>query len=92
MRFGKILTTVTTTLSLAGILMMPVNTLAQAVEQPPPPADPRPVNFPKPVERTLSNGLRVIVINRGGTSLATAQLLIKNGGEVDPAERADSQT
>ena len=86
MRFGKILTTVTTMLSLAGILMMPVNTLAQAVEQPPPPADPRPVNFPKPVERTLSNGLRVIVVERGGTSLATAQLLIKNGGEVDPAE------
>jgi hypothetical protein len=28
---------------------------------PPPPAQPRPVSLPKPVEKTLPNGLRVIV-------------------------------
>ena len=55
---------------------------------PPPPAAPRSVQFPKPVEKTLANGLRVIVIDRRGTPLVTAQLVIKNGGEVDPPELA----
>lgn len=55
---------------------------------PPPPASPRSVQFPKPVEKTLANGLRVIVIERAGTPLVTAQLVIKNGGEVDPPELA----
>lgn len=55
---------------------------------PPPPAQPRSVQFPKPVEKTLANGLRVIVIDRGGTPLVTFQLVIKNGGEVDPPELA----
>ena len=54
-------------------------------ETPPPPAAPRSVNVPKPVERTLSNGLRVIVIENHSTPLVGAQLLVKNGGEVDPA-------
>jgi len=40
------------------------------------------------VEQTLPNGLRVIVIERHETPLITAQLLIKNGGEVDPSELA----
>lgn len=55
---------------------------------PPPPATPRSVQFPKPVEKTLANGLRVIVIQRAGTPLVTAQLVIKNGAEVDPPELA----
>ena len=55
---------------------------------PPPPAPPRSGTFPKPVEETLPNGLRVIVIERRETPLISAQLLIKNGGEVDPPELA----
>ena len=55
---------------------------------PPPPAQPRSVAFPKPVEETLPNGLRVIVIERRESPLVSAQLLIKNGGEVDPQELA----
>jgi zinc protease len=55
---------------------------------PPPPSQPRSVAFPKPVEQTLPNGLRVIVIERHESPLISAQLLIKNGGEVDPAELA----
>lgn len=55
---------------------------------PPPPAQPRSVQFPKPLEKTLANGLRVIVIERKGTPLVAAQLIIRNGGEVDPAELA----
>jgi len=55
-------------------------------ETPPPPATPRAVNLPKPVERTLKNGLRVIVVEHHETPLVAAQLMIKNGGEVDPPE------
>ena len=55
---------------------------------PPPPAAPRSVQLPKPVERTLGNGLRVIVVERPGTPLVAAQLLVRNGAEVDPAELA----
>jgi len=55
---------------------------------PPPPAPPRSGTFPKPVEETLPNGLRVIVVERRETPLVSAQLLIKNGGEVDPNELA----
>ena len=55
---------------------------------PPPPAAPRSGTFPKPVEETLPNGLRVIVVQRSETPLVSAQLLIKNGGEVDPPELA----
>ncbi len=55
---------------------------------PPPPAQPRSVQFPMPVENTLANGLRVIVIERPNTPLVTAQFVIKNGAEVDPPELA----
>jgi zinc protease len=54
-------------------------------ETPPPPAAPRSVAVPKPVERTLKNGLRVIVVENHGTPLVAAQLTVKSGGEVDPA-------
>lgn len=57
-------------------------------ETPPPPSAPRSVVFPKPVEKTLRNGLRVIVIEKKDDPLVAAQLLIKNGGEVDPQQLA----
>jgi len=55
---------------------------------PPPPAPPRSGTFPKPAEQTLPNGLRVIVIERRDYPLVSAQLVVKNGGEVDPPELA----
>ena len=55
---------------------------------PPPPAAPRSGAFPKPAEQTLPNGLRVIVIERRESPLVSAQLLVKNGGEADPATEA----
>jgi len=55
---------------------------------PPPPQSPRSVTIPKPVEKTLANGLRVIVVQRSQMPLVTAQLLIKSGGEVDPTDMA----
>jgi zinc protease len=70
-------------------LLLPAAARAQTPQAtPPPPAPPRSVQFPKPVEKTFANGLRVIVIDRGGAPLVTAQLVIKNGGEVDPPELA----
>lgn len=53
---------------------------------PPPPSAPRSVTVPKPAERTLPNGLRVIVIEHQGMPLVAAQVMIKNGGEVDPPD------
>ncbi|HSQ24042.1 MAG TPA: pitrilysin family protein [Pyrinomonadaceae bacterium] len=55
---------------------------------PPPAAPPRTVPFPRPVEKTLANGLRVVVVQRSEMPLVTARLLIKSGGEVDPNELA----
>ena len=53
---------------------------------PPPPTAPHSTVFPKPVERNLPNGLRVIIVPRNEIPLVTAQLLIKSGSEVDPAD------
>src|SRR5437763_5601842 len=53
---------------------------------PPPPTAPHSTVFPKPVEKNLPNGSRVIVIPRTEMPLVTAQLLIKSGGEVDPTD------
>ncbi|HEX7998006.1 MAG TPA: pitrilysin family protein [Pyrinomonadaceae bacterium] len=67
--------------------LTPITSLGQQ-EQPPPPSAPRSVKLPQPVEKSLKNGLRVIVVERSGASnlpLVTAELLVKNGGEVDPA-------
>ena len=71
------------------ICVLCVNLRAQTPQAtPPPPAPPRSGTFPKPAEETLPNGLRVIVIERRESPLISAQLLIKNGGEVDPPELA----
>jgi zinc protease len=74
-------------LELCALLVMPLVVGAQTPQAtPPPPAPPRSVEFPKPLEQTLANGLRVIVVERSDTPLVSAQLIIKNGGEVDPPE------
>ena len=65
------------------LIVLPVH--AQQ-ETPPAPAAPRSVTIPKPAERTLKNGLRVIVIEDHDIPLVSAGILVKNGGEVDPAE------
>lgn len=72
-------------LTFVGLLMAmtPLNSLAQQ-EAPPPPSAPRSVKLPQPVEKSLKNGLRVIVVERGGMPLVSAQLLVKNGGGADP--------
>jgi len=78
------------TLALLATLLVPSTSglLFGQQEPPPPPSAPRAVSFPKPIETTLKNGLRVIAIERGGLPLVSAQVLIKNGGEVDPPQSA----
>src|SRR5436305_2277298 len=72
-----------------GFLLLTSSGLAQTPQAtPPPPAAPRSVQFPTPVEKTLPNGLRVIVVQRSQMPLVTAQVLIKSGGEVDSSDLA----
>jgi zinc protease len=82
-----ILRSIVGSLTLALALFVPAVTEAQTPQAtPPPPSAPRSVEFPKPAEQTLPNGLRVIVVERSNMPLVSAQLMIKNGGEVDPKE------
>lgn len=77
----------TSLLFFLAFLLSPFTVSAQSARPqatPPPPGKPRSVQFATPVEKTLANGLRVIVAERAETSLIAAQLLVKNGGEVDP--------
>lgn len=75
-------------LSLASVGLIISAAAQEPQATPPPPTAPRSVQFPKPVEKTLPNGLRVIVVQRSGMPLVTARLVIKSGGEVDPNDLA----
>ncbi|HEX8136069.1 MAG TPA: pitrilysin family protein [Pyrinomonadaceae bacterium] len=74
--------------ALAAALMILMSAAAslgqQPQETPPPPAAPRTVNLPRAFEKSLSNGLRVIVVEQPRVPLVTAEMIIKHGGEVDP--------
>jgi zinc protease len=59
-------------------------TSAQPFDSPPVPAAPRPLSLAAPQEQTLPNGLRVVVAERRGLPLVTAQLLVLSGAEADP--------
>jgi zinc protease len=60
---------------------------AQQIETtPPPPGPQRQIHLPQPSEKTLANGLRVIVVEKHGVPLVAARLLIKSGEEADPAD------
>jgi zinc protease len=55
----------------------------------PPAAGPAPkLVVPMPASQTLANGLRVISVHRGGLPLVTAELVLRSGGEMDPASLA----
>ena len=84
-RLTAILASLIASLFLSLAVAVMGQTPATPQETPPPPAAPRSVTIPKPVEQTLKNGLRVIVIEDHDMPLLSAQLLVKNGGEVDPA-------
>ncbi|MFK2902517.1 insulinase family protein [Dyella ginsengisoli] len=55
---------------------------------PPPPAAAPRLHVPTPSSQTLANGLRVVSVRRADLPLVTARLLIRRGGEMDPAGEA----
>ncbi len=66
-----------------------VATLLRAQQvTPPAPAPPRQANIPQPVEKTLANGLRIIVVPKQDVPLVAARLMVKTGSEEDPADMA----
>ena len=65
-----------------------MHTRAVEIADLPKPAAPRPAKFTTPQEKTLANGLRVIVIERPGVPLLTAELIVRSGSETDPAKLA----
>ncbi|WP_374470778.1 M16 family metallopeptidase [Phenylobacterium sp.] len=64
----------------------PVFTLAPEGQRAPPPPLAEPVQpvLPKPAERTLANGLRVIVARSSDLPLVTADLTVRTGAWADP--------
>ena len=67
---------------------LPLHSVRADVQPPPAPGEPREVKFAEPEEKTLGNGLRVVVVERRGLPLVSVNLLIKSGAEVDPPEFA----
>jgi zinc protease len=68
------------------LFLVPILAFGQTT--PPPPAAPRAVHLPQPSEKTLANGLRVIVVEKTGLPLVAARLMIKTGSEAEPDDRA----
>jgi zinc protease len=66
------LSTIQTTLAIGG------------VDAPPPPSAKHEIKFARPKETKLPNGLRVIVAERPELPLLAAELLVRNGAEMDP--------
>lgn len=58
---------------------------AQPFATPPPIGAPRAPVIAAPVVRVLDNGLRVVVAQRPGLPLVTAELVVRSGAEADPA-------
>ncbi|HEX6178742.1 MAG TPA: pitrilysin family protein, partial [Thermoanaerobaculia bacterium] len=71
----------------AGGLLL-VAQIGTAQTTPPPPAPPRQLTLPKPSEKTLKNGLRVIVVPKHGTPLVSSRLMVLTGSEEDTREFA----
>lgn len=77
-------------LSLASLLMIAMTTDAQSLQKsaPPPPAAPRPYEFPRAVSRTLPNGLRVLAVEDRRLPLVAASLQVLAGHAYAPPEKA----
>lgn len=74
----------------ASLLMMAMTMDAQTTPKtaPPPPAAPRPIQFPRAVSRTLPNGLRVSVIEDRRLPLVAALLQVLAGHAYAPPQKA----
>jgi zinc protease len=68
------------------VLCAPFGSVAADVEGLPQPAVPRVAKIFTPQEKTLANGLRVIVVEHPGIPLVSAEVLLQSGSEADPAQ------
>lgn len=67
------------------LLLLTLSTSSTAgIEGLPKPAEPRPLKVIAPHERFLPNGLRVVVVERPGLPLVSAELVVRSGSEGDP--------
>ncbi len=57
-----------------------VFTIFAQIEMPPAPSAPPTVKIPAVQEKTLPNGLKIVIVERKNVPLVTASLLVKNGG------------
>lgn len=57
------------------------------LDAPPPPAEPRPLQFPEAVSETLDNGLTVVVLPLPGSATVSVRLGMPGGGATEPADR-----
>ena len=73
-------------LTLTFVFLLALGAIAQQTT-PPAPGAPRDPKLPQPVEKTLANGLRVIVVPKHDLPLVAARLMVKTGGAEDPAGR-----
>ena len=69
------------------ILLLTLPLFAQQTT-PPPAAPPREARIPQAVERTLENGLRVIVVPKPEIPLVASRLMIRAGAAADPNGKA----
>jgi zinc protease len=58
------------------------------LDAPPPPSAPHEINFTQPKETKLDNSLRVIVAERPDLPLLAAEVVVRNGAEIDPSNLA----
>jgi zinc protease len=58
------------------------------IDTPPAPSAPHATQFAQPKETRLENGLRVIIAERPGLPLLSAEMLLRVGAEVDPSNLA----
>ncbi len=83
MTFGRVAATAVA-VYVSGMVIASVAT-AQPFDEPPPVGAPRPVVIAPPTVHTLRNGMRVVVTQRLGLPLVTAELVVRSGAEADPA-------
>jgi len=75
-------------LALLFLLLLAPRSWSRERQYPPTVPPPKPVVLPAPAERTLANGVRVVVIERHSLPIITLRLVAKGGAEADPPNLA----
>ncbi|WP_049621373.1 M16 family metallopeptidase [Frateuria defendens] len=81
-------TTLATALALAAGALAAGARAADFPATPPAPGPAPRLSVPTPTAQALPNGLEVVSVRRDGLPLVTAELLLRRGGELDPAGKA----